>query len=102
MSDESRGVYRKYEVRRVSDPTGKHANCTYFVLDLAHDAFALPALKAYANACAKEFPELAKDIRRIITTGPCGCRSVGECFHRMSPQTPAEALAEKLDESEGT
>lgn len=60
--DEQRGIYRKYEVRRLGDEVGKHSGCEYFVLDLTHDKFSVPALIAYGNACASEFPMLAKDI----------------------------------------
>jgi hypothetical protein len=66
MSDESRGIYQKYHVRRLHDPEGKHLNCSYFVLDLKHDRFAIAALRAYSLACEKEFPELAKDIDDVL------------------------------------
>ena len=66
MEDENRGIYEKYKVERLNDPTGKHAHCNYFVLDLVHDEFALPALKAYAKACRKKFPELAKELQWAI------------------------------------
>lgn len=59
------GVYRKFEVTR-HDPTGKHKNCFYFVLDVDHDQFSVPALTAYAEACKEEFPALAADLRGII------------------------------------
>ena len=62
-TDKREGIYRKYDVKRVHDPKGKHKNCTYFVLDLDHDKFAWTALRAYSDACESEFPELAKDIR---------------------------------------
>lgn len=68
MSDSARGVYRKFKIERTdgsSAPGGKHEDCTYFVLDLAHDKFAIPALRAYADACALEFPDLAYDLRRV-------------------------------------
>jgi len=63
--DRDRGLYRKFEVNRVSDPDHKHLNCEYFVLDLTHDKFAKPALIAYANACSEEFPALAKDLNAL-------------------------------------
>jgi hypothetical protein len=73
-SDEHRGIYEKYRVERLNDPTGKHKGCNFFVLDLVHDKFAIPALKAYAKACKKEFPQLAKDIQWAISlaSGPKG------------------------------
>lgn len=103
MTDDStRGVYRKFNVTRTdgsSGEGGKHEHCAYFVLDLAHDDFALPALKAYAKACRSQFPELARDIEAIVITRPCGCRSVGECFH-WGPQTPSEALDARMASAE--
>lgn len=99
MSDRDRGVYRKYEVKRTdgsSEPGGKHAKCAYFVLDLEHDEYAVPALRAYAKACRTTHPALAMDIVQIITTHPCNCRSAGECRHRLYPQTPNEALHETM------
>ena len=62
LPDEQRGFYRKYHVERLNDPTGKHSDCMYFVLDERHDKFAGAALRAYAAACAGEFPQLAKDL----------------------------------------
>lgn len=70
--DQHRGLYGKYLVERrdgSSGPGGKHERCEYFVLDLAHDKYAFPALIAYASACQGEYPELAADLRR---------RAVGE------------------------
>lgn len=79
MGDKATGIVRKYEVKRTdgsSEPGGKHADCAYFVLDLEHDEFALPALKAYAQACSKAYPALSADLRRIIAERKpsCSCR----------------------------
>jgi len=60
------GIYRKYSVKRLRDKEGKHKNCFFFVLDLNHDKYAIPALRAYAKACKKEYPELAKDLIQIV------------------------------------
>ena len=63
------GLYRKFEVKRTdgkSERGQKHANCRYFVLDVDHDQFSLPALKAYAEACREKFPKLAEDIDRTL------------------------------------
>lgn len=60
------GLFFKYRVTRTdgsSKPGGKHHECEYFVLDVAHDKFARAALTAYADACQSEFPNLAKDLR---------------------------------------
>lgn len=64
MSDQEKGLYRKYRVERINDAEGKHDDCEYFVLDLVHDKFAVAALAAYADACETEFPQLAADLRR--------------------------------------
>ncbi len=68
-ADRERGLYRKFEVTRTdgeSAPGGKHEHCCYFVLDLDHDQFSVPALEAYAAACEREFPILAIALRRAI------------------------------------
>ena len=61
------GIFRKFNVERTDGtdrkPGDKHFNCVYFVLDISHDKFAAPALMAYADACEKELPELASDVR---------------------------------------
>ena len=65
------GLYSKYSVNRndgESEPGGKHENCSYYVLDLEHDPFALHALRAYAKACAKRHPQLANDLRKIAAS----------------------------------
>lgn len=63
--DKHRALYRKFHVTR-HDPTGKHVNCYYFVLDVDHDEFSIPALEAYAKACAEKFPKLAADLQGVI------------------------------------
>lgn len=63
--DAKRGLYNKYEVIRLdgsSLPGGKHARCRHFVLDMTHDQYAIPALRAYAKACRNTFPKLAADL----------------------------------------
>lgn len=65
----SAGLYHKFNVTRTDgtdQPGGKHEGCEYFVLDLTHDPFALPALKAYAEACRDEYPILAADLQNKI------------------------------------
>lgn len=68
MTDKKQGLYRKYRVERLNDPTGKHADCAYFVLDIRHDQHARNALCAYANSCRVAFPELAADLHRMLRT----------------------------------
>lgn len=66
--DKHRGIYRKYRVERTdgsSAPGGKHEDCEYFVLDWEHDKYSVPAMRAYADACSREFPELARDVRAM-------------------------------------
>lgn len=87
MTDQKRGIYGKFHIERTngsSAPGGKHEHCAYFVLDLEHDDFALPALAAYAAACRKEYPQLARDIDTIIEAQRprCGCREA------MCPHVP--------------
>ncbi len=96
MTTDSRGIYAKYKVERtdgLSAPGGKHAHCAYFVLDLEHDTFAIPALKAYARACRKSHPDLARDIERIIENTPspgCSCREAFCPHSRITPDGHSE------------
>jgi hypothetical protein len=90
------GLHRKYDVSRMdgsSGPGGKHEHCTYFVLDLEHDEFALDALGAYADACEETHPKLASDLRDIVQAAPsaCSCREAF-CPHTpmLGPTTPSE------------
>jgi len=67
MSNKSRGIYHKFVVTRTdgsSAPGGKHEACAYFVLDCDHDPHAKVALKAYADSCRAEYPQLARDLDR--------------------------------------
>lgn len=63
------GIYRKFQVTRTDGscaPGGKHHGCVHFVLDLNHDKHAIPAIKAYAESCRAEFPQLAADLDAFI------------------------------------
>lgn len=81
MSD---GLHKKYRVEKISDPTGKHDNCRYFVLDPQHDPIARIALLAYADeawntgnrALGDELTEWAHECEQEgdVTEEPC-CRS---------------------------
>ena len=65
MGDRNRGLYEKFMVERrdgSSEPGGKHHDCLYYVLDLSHDKYAVPALRAYAEHCKAEYPALAEDL----------------------------------------
>lgn len=93
-TDRERGVYRKFKVTRADGSSRKgrkHHGCQYFVLDLAHDPFCRAALRAYAKACRRTHPELARDIRESLahrgrSDAACGCREA-MCPHvgRSSP-----------------
>jgi hypothetical protein len=75
MGDRARGLYNKFIVQRAdgSDaPGGKHHGCEYFVLDVTHDKYAAAALRAYAEACATEYPLLARDLRFKYEDGAGG------------------------------
>jgi hypothetical protein len=88
VGDKTRGIFDKFVVGRVdgsSEPGGKHADCDYFVLDVTHDPFAIPALRAYANACESEYPLLASDLR---------VKCVGKGGRLTSEQHIAEVTAE--------
>jgi len=64
------GIYEKFVVTRTdgsSEPGGKHEHCRYFVLDISHDPFAIPALRAYAEACAAESPVLSVELHTLVS-----------------------------------
>jgi hypothetical protein len=63
------GLYDKYQVIRrdgSSNPGRKHENCFYFVLDMDHDPYAIPALKTYIHHCKDNYPDLAKDLEIML------------------------------------
>ncbi len=72
IDDLELGLYPKFTVIR-NDGTSvlgrKHYGCRYFILDLDHDPYAIPALKAYADACQDRYQKLAKDLRHWLLTG---------------------------------
>jgi len=74
MGDKARGIYNKFSVVTRADgksqPGQKHHGCRYFVLDLDHDPYSIPALKAYADFCRLDFPKLAADLYRFVDGGP--------------------------------
>lgn len=75
MSDESRGVYHKFNVSRTdgsSEPGGKHAECFHFVLDCEHDPHAKVALMAYEDSCRTQYPALAEGLSHIVGTARFG------------------------------
>lgn len=66
VDDRSRGLYNKYRVERIGGTPGKHEHCMFFVLDVDHDPFAIPALIAYESFATMSYPKLASDIRQLI------------------------------------
>jgi hypothetical protein len=76
---DARGLYDKYRVERVDGRDGegdRHFDCEYFVLDLTHDAAAIPAIVAYADAVAATQPYLRRDLlnkayRLLLAGGSC-------------------------------
>lgn len=74
------GIYRKFLVERTDGSSGpglKHEHCNYFVLDLVHDPFAIPALKAYADACREKFPALADDLDGVTRVADLASTQMG-------------------------
>lgn len=96
MNDDSRGLYRKYKIERTdgsSAPGGKHENCAYFVLDIQHDEFSEPALRAYAKACRERFPDLADDIEQTLSVSN---ETLQDVFRRKLRGPSAEVVRRKL------
>ena len=65
--DTERGLYRKYELFRVSETDPDHRFQVFdpfFVLRFTTDPFAVAAVAAYADACEYAYPQLASDLRR--------------------------------------
>lgn len=80
MGDATRGLYRKFTVMRTdgkSEPGERHYQCRYFALDLTHDRFAPAAIRAYADACERDYPALAADLREWLLD-QAGPREGGE------------------------
>lgn len=80
------GVLDKYRVRRNDDPTGKHDDCWFFVLDIQHDPLARIALAAYKDAASKAgYATLAADLgRRLDTTAAAGDEKPVSCADRTT------------------
>lgn len=65
MNQKEEGILAKFAVHRLDgkdQPGGKHEGCWYWVLDPTHDPFAIPALRAYAEACRLEYPKLYTEL----------------------------------------
>lgn len=53
-------------IRELEKATGRKANASYFVLDLANDRHALAALEAYSEACSWDQPLLADELNDML------------------------------------
>ncbi|GAA2418379.1 hypothetical protein [Mycolicibacterium llatzerense] len=80
IDDRERGLYRKYELYRVKeDDSGnvrEHYQVTdpFFVLRYTTDPHAAVALKAYADSCEHDYPQLAAELREVLRGRPeCEC-----------------------------
>lgn len=58
---EAQGLVHKYHITRV-DQSEQHPDCEYFVMDLTHDPYSVPAMVIYALAAGVEYPQLKDDI----------------------------------------
>ncbi|AVO21677.1 sulfatase-modifying factor enzyme [Mycobacterium phage MooMoo] len=70
ISDHNRGLYRKYELYRVSEDGSSRYRVTdpSFVLRYTRDPHARVALAAYADSCEAEYPALAADLRKALSS----------------------------------
>ncbi len=71
MSKKDIGMTDRYKVSRLDERDlkegDKHFGCKYYVLDIIHDRFAVPALEAYAAEADKDgFHDLAGDIYKLV------------------------------------
>ena len=65
---ENRGLYRKYELRRVNEDGSLRYVVAdpFFALRYTTDPHARVALEAYADSCAADYPALAADLYRQL------------------------------------
>ncbi|MFZ2586686.1 MAG: SUMF1/EgtB/PvdO family nonheme iron enzyme [Alphaproteobacteria bacterium] len=69
MNQQEQGLYHKFNISRTDGtdaPGGKHFGDEYFVLNLTTDKHTIPAIAAYAESCAAEYPLLASDLRAKV------------------------------------
>jgi len=69
MNQQEQGLYHKFNISRTDGtdaPGGKHFGDEYFVLNLTTDKHTIPAIAAYAESCADEYPLLASDLRAKV------------------------------------
>lgn len=76
--DGQRGLYRKYDLFRVSGDGERVSLVTdpFFVLRYTTDPHAAVALRAYADSCEADYPVLAAELREALRGQPeCECNS---------------------------
>lgn len=101
--ENSRGIYNKFDVRRTdgsSEHGGKHHDCEYFVLDITHDPFAIPALSAYADSCEHDYPHLAHDLRKITRPAQHGQDVAAAPFHEGHAAGAAQGEGDTPDSND--
>lgn len=100
------GIYGKFTIERTdgrSSPGEKHHGCAYFVLDLGHDPFAIPALRAYAAACKWRFPALSADLLATVGISTWGEPDTVnlEFFNRSIAENDAPVRPTESGEDDG-
>lgn len=73
--DRQLGLYRKYDLFRVSGDGERLSLVTdpFFVLRYTTDPHAAVALRAYADSCEAEYPVLAAELRNSLGIRRCDC-----------------------------
>lgn len=78
-AEKDAGLEGRYRVEKINDPTSKHDDCRYFVLDPQHDSIAEGVLRVYAGIARSEgFAALADDLEAWV----------GTCHEGMRPHDP--------------
>ncbi|MBM9615241.1 hypothetical protein JWJ90_13225 [Desulfobulbus rhabdoformis] len=98
------GMYKKYVVTRVdgqSAPGKKHHDCDFFVLDLTHDIHAIPAIRAYAESCKDEYPELANDLTSFADGSNGSMASEYSMAHQLKEAFLNHQLVESTKHGKG-
>lgn len=95
MGDRTRGFYDKFRIERTDGASAhgmKHEGCEYFILDLTHDPFVWPTLRAYADVCYEEYPLLAADLEKKMANFNTGFEA-GRRAERELDKECREALS---------
>jgi hypothetical protein len=95
--DTERGLYRKYELFRVSNDPGHYFQILtpFFVLRYDSDPHARAALVAYAESCRADYPQLADDLIGEATKhGGLDCQAREESPYPTQEQMDADDARE--------